>query len=368
MPITLNVTGKPSSFPQPAFSNAENVISAMITSVDNSKTQAERDAAKATAQNGLAAVIGNAAPRNVHDFVHSFNESNQDILLGVFVDPSAPAAASGPAPPTLKSSGKSVADLIKLLEDNSDAAKNIRLYLATNGAVEASFKHQQIEVNPNHGLNLLLANPMVAAVVMEQRKRQSELAYARVAQPAPMFGAPFPFNGPQVSVQLMRGGQLSADLDPHYPIEMRGAGYAMAQMRGGQLPLMLGTVSSPTSWRPVSDSSFISASLKAALASLEQSLHSKDASLADATKTQVNKLITDLEAAEKAVKDSRDKLNTFNNAIASGNANVKDQKNIDEGTITRTVEAYNMAMKSRQKLENKLFRVVIALGGKVQVV
>jgi predicted translin family RNA/ssDNA-binding protein len=99
--------------------------------------------------------------------------------------------------------------------------------------------------------------------------------------------------------------------------------------------------------------------------SLEQSLTAKGATLADATKTQVNGLITSLEAAEKAVKESRDELNTFNNAIASGNANVKDQKNIDADTVTRTVQAYNMAMKSRQKLENKLFRVVIALGGKV---
>lgn len=358
MPISLNVTGKPSSFAQPPFSNAETVIQAMIAGD------------KAAASAGLAAVIGNAAPRNVHDFVHSFNESNQDILLGVFVDPSAPVTASAASGLTLKQTGKSIADLIKLLEDNSDSAKKIRTFLATNGAVEPTFTHQQIEVNPNNGLNLLLANPMVAAVVMEQRKRQSELALARVAHSAPMFGAPFgapfgAFNGPQISVQLMKGGQLPNDLNPEFPIEMRGAGYAMAQMRGGQLPLMLGTISSPTSWRPVSDSSFISASLKAALASLEQSLTAKGATLADATKTQVAKLITDLEAAEKAVKESRDELNTFNNAIASGNANVKDQKNIDSTTVTRTVEAYNMAMKSRQKLENKLFRVVIALGGKV---
>jgi hypothetical protein len=355
MPINLNVTGKTTSFPQPTFSNADGVIQAMVSGD------------KAAASAGLALVIGSAAPRNVHDFVHSFNESNQDKLLESFYDPSVPATTSAPNGPTLKQSGKSIADLIKLLEGDSDAAKKIRLYLATNGAVESKFEAQTLDVNPNHGLNLLLANPMVAAVVMEQRKRQSELAYARVAQPANMFGAPFPFNGPSVSVQLMRGGQQS-DLNPDFPIEMRGAGYAIAQMRGGQLPLMLGTVASPTSWRPVSDGSFISASLKAALASLEQSLSSKGATLADATKTQVSALIQQLEDAEKAVKNSRNELNTFNNAIASGNANVKDQKNIDASTITRTVEAYNMAMKSRQKLENKLFRVVIALGGKVQVV
>jgi len=342
-PIKVNLSGKTSSFSQVPLSNAEaeQLFTHMIKN--------EKDAANAI----LTRIIGSAAPRNVHDFVHSFSEANQVKLYESFEDPSAPTQ-------TLKS----VSDLIKLLEGDSTEAKAIRVFLATNGAVEASFKAQPLEVNPNHGLNLLLANPMVAAVVMEQRKRQSELAYARVAQPANMFGMPVPFNGHQVTVQLMRGGNQD-NLNPEFPIEMRGSGYSIAHMRGGQFPLMLGTLGSPTSWRPVSDSSFISASLKAALASLEQSLDAKGATLADATRAQIANLITELEAAEKKVKDARNELNTFNNAIATGNANVKDKKDITSATITSSVEAYNMAMKSRQKLENKLFRVVIALGGKV---
>jgi hypothetical protein len=166
---------------------------------------------------------------------------------------------------------------------------------------------------------------------------------------------------PSVSV-LFKGGASGYDafdpsvLDPVMPIEMRGAGYAVAHMRGGHFPLMLGTVGSPTQWRPISDDSFISLSLRQALDSLNNTLKTKHASLDPATKTNVDTLITQLEAAEKAVKDERDNLNSFNNAIATGSANVQGKKNIDN------------AMKNRQKLENKLFRVVIALGGKVQVI
>ena len=357
MPIPLTVTSKSDSA-QTTFANAaeaENLLRAMMS---NNKDNANLI---------LNKIIGNATPRNVHDFVHSFSEANQKLLCDSVVDPNAPNAPSGPTGAVVGS----VSDLIKILEGNSTEAKALRLFLATNGTVEGTFLPQQIEVNPSVGLNLLLANPMVAAVVMEQRKRQSELAYARVAQPANIFGMPIPFNGHQVSVQLMRGGNQD-NLNPEFPIEMRGSGYAIAHMRGGQFPLMLGTLGSPTSWRPVSDSSFISASLKAALASLEQSLKSKKSDLQQDTKTQITGLITALEAAEKAVKDKRDQLNNYNNAIAAGNTrNIEDRKGdsaIKTEEITATVEAYNNAMKSRQKIENKLFRVVIALGGKVQSV
>jgi hypothetical protein len=46
-------------------------------------------------------------------------------------------------------------------------------------------------------------------------------------------------------------------------------------------------------------------------------------------------------------------------------ADVKNKTNITMPTVIKTAEAYNQSMKNRQKLENKLFRVVIALGGKV---
>jgi hypothetical protein len=163
--------------------------------------------------------------------------------------------------------------------------------------------------------------------------------------------------------------RVCTELKIEMPIEMKGFGYEVAHMRGGfGLPIMLGTVGSPTQWRPISDDSFISLSLRQALDSLNNTLKTKNASLDGPTKSNVDTLITQLEAAEKAVKDERDNLNSFNNAIATGSANVQNKKNIDTATLTRTVDAYNNAMKNRQKLENKLFRVVIALGGKVQVI
>jgi hypothetical protein len=167
----------------------------------------------------------------------------------------------------------------------------------------------------------------------------------------------------------MKGG---ADLDISYPIEMRGAGPMIAAMRGGMYPFMLGTASSPTSWTPVSDRSFISASLRMALASLMSSLKSKNYVLSDDTKTEVDSLITKLEAAEKSVVSYRDNLTSINNAIASGHDSVnkikdgaKDGSQIALADVTKIADEYNNAMKMRQKLENKLFRVVVALGGKV---
>jgi hypothetical protein len=262
-------------------------------------------------------------------------------------------------------------DLVDALE-TSDALKAYLKNLAPKA--RNSWSAPGIKVNPFNGLNLLLSNPNVARVVMDQRKKQTALAAARVIPSGGLFGLPLPFmHQPSVSV-LFKGGASGYDafdpsvLDPVMPIEMRGAGYAVAHMRGGHFPLMLGTVGSPTQWRPISDDSFISLSLRQALDSLNNTLKTKHASLDPATKTNVDTLITQLEAAEKAVKDERDNLNSFNNAIATGSANVQGKKNIDSATLSRTVDAYNNAMKNRQKLENKLFRVVIALGGKVQVI
>jgi len=261
-------------------------------------------------------------------------------------------------------------DLLEALE----RAPALVAHLKATAPKPNAFRTPGIKVNPFTGLNLLLANPNVARVVMDQRKKQTALALARVIPSGGLFGLPLPFmHQPSVSV-LFKGGANGTDgfdtgsLNPEMPIEMRGTGYAVAHMRGGQFPFMIGTVSSPTAFRPVSDDSFISLSLRQALDSLNDTLATKKASLDPATKTNVDTLINQLEAAEKAVKDERDRLNTFNNAIATGSAIVQGKKNINTADLTRTVEAYNNAMKNRQKLENKLFRVVIALGGKVQVI
>jgi hypothetical protein len=134
-------------------------------------------------------------------------------------------------------------------------------------------------------------------------------------------------------------------------------------MRGGMGGVVIGTTSSPTQWRPIDDNSFISASLRAAYAQLKANLKAQGAELAVDVDAEVNKNITDLENAEKAVRANRDKLNSMNNAIATG-YKAASGSTVDVAEITAATQSYNAAMKNRQKLENKLFRVVIALGGK----
>jgi hypothetical protein len=313
----------------------------------------------------LPKIFGLNTPTTVKEFVILLPENEKKNLMNAIYWP------TGQIPGPNMTVCTTDNDLLEALETSS-ALKAFLKNLAPKS--RNSWSAPGIKVNPFNGLNLLLSNPNVARVVMDQRKKQTALAAARVIPSGGLFGLPLPFmHNPSVSV-LFRGGGGSdefdtASLNPEMPIEMRGFGYEVAHMRGGfGFPLMLGTVGSPTQWRPVSDDSFISLSLRQALDSLNDTLKTKNASLDGPTKNNVDTLITQLEAAEKAVKDARDDLNTFNNAIATGSANVQGKKNIDSATLSRTVDAYNNAMKNRQKLENKLFRVVIALGGKVQVI
>jgi len=313
----------------------------------------------------LKNMFGLNTPTSVKEFVILLPENEKKNLMNAIYWP------LGQMPGPNQTVCTTDNDLLEALETSSV----LKTFLKNNApTVRRPWAAPGIRVNPFAGLNLLLSNPNVAQVVMDQRKRQSALAQARVIPSGGLFGLPLPFmHSPSVSV-LFKGGASGYDafdpgvLDPVMPIEMRGAGYAVAHMRGGQFPLMLGTVGSPTQWRPVSDDSFISQSLRQALDSLNDTLKTKNASLDGQTKNNVDTLVLQLEQAEKAVRDARDDLNTFNNAIATGSANVQGKKNINTETLGRTVDAYNNAMKNRQKLENKLFRVVIALGGKVQVI
>jgi hypothetical protein len=314
-------------------------------------------------RNELKKIYGLNVPSTIKEFVILLPENEKKNLMNAIYWPLGQIAGPNQTVCTTDN------DLLEALETSS-SLKAFLKGLASRST--QSWTAPGINVNPYNGLNLLLSNPNVARIVMDQRKKQTALAQARVIPSGGLFGLPLPFmHQPSVSVLFRGGGSDAFDpsiLDPIMPIEMRGSGYAVAHMRGGQFPIMLGTVGSPTQWRPVSDDSFISLSLRQALDSLNNTLETKKASLDSATKTNVDNLITQLEAAEKAVKDERDNLNTFNNAISTGSADVQNKKHINTATLTRTVEAYNNAMKNRQKLENKLFRVVIALGGKVQVI
>jgi hypothetical protein len=282
-------------------------------------------------------------PKNVLELVSRMPDADRKDLIGAI-------------------SGANEGNIVSLLEGSTPLVAHLKSLLSPSRA--AAFAPPSIGsvINPTNGLHLLLANPMVSAVVMAQRRLQTAAAAARVI-PAP---AGFPFGGMNpgglnITVS-QRGG---AELDPAYPIEMRGGGQMIAAMKGGFGPFFLGTASSPTSWRPVDDNSFISIALEQALASLKATLAGTGTKLDSATDSTVARLIKDLKDAEEAVKKNRDALNDMNKAIASGEANFKGVSTVNMGVVQKTADAYNQSMKMRQKLENKLFRVVIALGGKV---
>jgi hypothetical protein len=260
--------------------------------------------------------------------------------------------------------GESRSALLKLL----NKAEGLKSYLSTFVNTADVWTPTSIDElrNPVTGLNLLLANPVVAAVVMQKRKRDFEMARARVLPAASGFSG-FPGMGglsPSVMVQIQqRGGYEGGE---NLPVEMRGGGRLLAAMKGGSF--FLGTMGSPTSWRPITDSSFISVSLEAAYQNLKANLKaSKGADLDDTTQKKVKELITALKAAEDAVKEKRDELNKFNTILST--QNLKDIKTpVTQEQITDMVKLYNESMSRRQSLENKMFRVIVALGNQMQTV
>lgn len=258
-----------------------------------------------------------------------------------------------------------VEDKRKALIALMEKSKILVAKLQRNGGPAPAYNLPSIDVNPNVGLNLLLANPYIAAVVMEKRKRDTELAKARITPVnSGILGLPFlPPTGLSVFLGPRVGGG-EPQLNPLYPVEMRGAGRIIAEMRGGNGSWVVGTNMSPTSFRPLSDQSFISNSLEIALNNLTQTLKQKNSDLDDSTKNRITGLVAELRAKEEEVKKNRDQLNKMSQILGSQNTSVGTK--VGDVEIQRTVEAYNQSNTSRQKLENKLFRVIIALGNQVK--
>jgi hypothetical protein len=286
-------------------------------------------------------------PTSVKDFVERLSEANRLAIAEGIADSSGAAISD--------KSANSVYNELKKLE-------HLEKFLNGFRPVSVAYTVPQLQINQSN-LSLLLANPAVAKVVMAERKKKNDAAMAR---PVSMGLGAFGGVPPPISMSFVGGANsafASIDSSNYTPIEMRGAGPMLAAMRGGMGGVVIGTTSSPTQWRPIDDNSFISASLRAAYAQLKANLKAQGAELAVDVDAEVNKNITDLENAEKAVRANRDKLNSMNNAIATG-YKAASGSTVDVAEITAATQSYNAAMKNRQKLENKLFRVVIALGGK----
>jgi hypothetical protein len=307
----------------------------------------------------LDALFNLFRPTTLSQFVEKLDEPTVRFIVKKFPQQSCNI------PEDCENQGELRSALLTLLNKYADGLKSyLSRFVDKAGEWTPTSIHDLI--NPVTGLNLLLANPVVAAVVMQKRKRDFEMARARVLPAASGFsGFPGGLN-PSVLVQLhqQRGGYEGGE---NLPVEMRGGGRLLAAMKGGNF--FLGTMGSPTSWRPITDSSFISVSLEAAYQNLKANLKaSKGADLAQDTQDNVKKLITALKAAEDAVKEKRDELNKFNTILST--QNLKDIKNtsVTEKEITDMVKLYNDSMSRRQSLENKMFRVIVALGNQMQTV
>ena len=304
----------------------------------------------------LKELMYNYKPVSIKDFVEHLTDANRvAIARGIAEELVAPAGGAAAATPLKDTSVRSVVERLSGLE-------GLEILLKANRPASSAVFLPTLSVNPVHNLSLLLANPVIAKVVMEQRKKQNIGAYARPVM-ASAFG---PFGGvaPGGLDISFRGGanEALASIDPmnYDPIEMRGAGPMLAAMRGG-MGLLVGTTASPTQWRPIDDNSFISASLESAIDQLEANIVAAGATLDPAVRANVKDLIERLKTAEENVKKERNRLNTMTNAIATG---TKPTGLVNSDEITAAADSYNAAMKNRQKIENKLFRVVIALGGK----
>jgi len=217
-------------------------------------------------------------------------------------------------------------------------------------------------VNPIPGLSLMLVNPDMARAILAERKKKNLMMVARPAVRGALLGGPFGVMGPGVTLRIsggnpegphFRGGAMNPP-NFNYPIEMRGAGYDLG-MSGGNV--LLGP------WRQPSDDFFIAEQLETAISKLKASLNANSKTLDNTTEANINKLITDLKTAENNVKARRDELNLATAAIDSGSMmpNSDASGAVNQTNITDLAGQYNDAMANRQKLENKLFRVVIAL-------
>jgi hypothetical protein len=256
--------------------------------------------------------------------------------------------------------GTTVKEFIRLFNSNNLHEAKVRelktLFTVNLRAEEEQplpWSQPDISVNKEN-LHIALLYPGIASYLKKVRARVFSSA---AAVRSPIYGGlplGLPSFGAGITLQLRGGGELNAN----YPIEMRGVGSLMASsMRGGSAyPLAIGTVNSPTIWRPITDESFISDSLKLAVQKLKSKLKEKDMTLADDVNKKINERLVNLELAENEAKDYRDQLTKVAKQIKMSDH--KSGSELDDGKVNRLVEEYNDAMKKVSKNESVLLRVL----------
>jgi len=231
----------------------------------------------------------------------------------------------------------------------------------------------QVSINSDN-LHIALLYPGIASYL---KKVRAKVFSNSLAVRSPFFGGvPAGFaglGGPYgsgIKLVLSGGGELNSN----YPIEMRGVGSLLAaSMRGGVYPLALGTVNSPTIWRPITDDSFISESLKVAVLKLKAKLESKSMKLDKTVSDKITDRLYALEEAEGRAKNLRDKLTKASAQLTGvwGGVGTGPSKgtsagpDLKETDIDRLVDEYNDAMNAVKKNEGVILRVVDNLNQEV---
>jgi hypothetical protein len=219
-------------------------------------------------------------------------------------------------------------------------------------------------------LHVALLYPGVASYLKKIRATKWMGARAVRTPLTIMTGSPYmPNLG--ASIGMFGGG----DLNTNYPIEMRGQGPMIASsFRGGNVsPVVLGTVNSPTIWRPITDNSFISESLRVAVSKITAKLNGNGMKLAEDVIDKVAKKLATLESAEIAAKNYRDQLTKatakFSKLKTDGTPYPlqKDPNNnnielLDDATIVDLTKRYNNSLDVIRDNERVVLRVVDHLG------
>jgi hypothetical protein len=220
-------------------------------------------------------------------------------------------------------------------------------------------------------LHVALLYPGVAQYLKKVRSKLLNNAYA--------VRSPFFPNMSRggITFQIQTGGNNIENLNSSYPIEMRGFGHLIASsMKGGNFSgLAIGTVNSPTIWRPLTDDSYIGDSLVTATNNLKAKLQSLNITLDPLVEQKIAGRLNDLRNAEQAAKNYRDKLNIvarLNGPAGTGDGQV-DWTNagrnpgaranqINDNDVDKLVDDYNRSMQQVVKNEGVVLKVLDQLG------
>jgi len=221
-------------------------------------------------------------------------------------------------------------------------------------------------------LHVALLYPGVAQYLKKVRSRLLNNAYA--------VRSPFFPNMARggITFQIQTGGNNNQNLNSAYPIEMRGYGHLIASsMKGGSFSgLAIGTVNSPTIWRPLTDDSYIGDSLITATNNVRAKLQSLNITLDPAVEQKIAGRLDALRTAEQAAKNYRDKLNIVAringngtgdgqvdwNNVGRNAAGPSGQGQINDDDVDKLVNDYNRSMQQVVKNEGVVLKVLDQLG------